>query len=366
MTNSTHPLPVKENQRKKIDLGFIRIPHALLPIIEKVFLLAILALAIHYFFPKIASFEETIFIFRSLKLWAVLLAVAAQLLKAWYGGYTLKECVNISGKRITTLQATLIALASYSFGLVAGGMVGGTATTYRWVIVSGGNREGASLGSIIPSIFLSFVFTAVSLIGMVFLLTINNLTNFQAVSFTLISVFLAIIAIALVLIVKYQDRAIEILVAICSALYRAFKKELPREKFTRELNRLFSAWNSMANDGWKNPVIGSFLIVAFDILTVFSLFWAAGIFPSPLVVLTGYGLPNLFGRMAFMIPGGVGLIESTMVAMYNGLGIENSVTTVVVLTYRFLSFWLPSLIGFFLLPYFNRLTDNHYKDIAES
>jgi len=363
MKNSIQPLSEHNKKSSNIDLGFVKIPRSLLPIVEKVFLLLIVALAIYYFFPKITSFEETIEIFMSLKLWAVILAVATQFFRAWYGGYTLKECVNISEKKISTLQATLITLASYSFGLVAGGMVGGSATTYRWVIVSGGDKEGASLGTLIPSIFLSFVFTAVSLIGMVFLLTINNLSNFQAFSFALISVFLALIAIALVLIIKYQEKAIEILVKVFSAIYKLFKKELPITKFTKELNRLFNAWNSMANDGWKNPIIGSFLNVGFDLLTVFCLFWATGTVASPLVVITGYGLPNLFGRMAFMIPGGVGLIESTMVAMYNSLGIENSVTTVVVLTYRFLSFWLPSILGFFFLPYFNKLTKDHYKGL---
>jgi uncharacterized protein (TIRG00374 family) len=82
-------------------------------------------------------------------------------------------------------------------------------------------------------------------------------------------------------------------------------------------------------------------------------------------VITGYGLPNLFGRMAFMIPGGVGLIESTMIAIYNSLGIEDAVSTVVMLSYRFLSFWLPTILGFFFLPYFNRLSSNHYKELGD-
>lgn len=358
-------MPGPEKKKNKIDLGFIRIPRSILPIVEKVFLLLIVALAIYYFFPKISSFEETLYIFSSLKFWAVLLAIAAQILRTWYGGYTLKECVNISEKKISTLQATLISMASYSFGLVAGGMVGGTATTYRWVVVSGGNKEGASLGSIIPSIFLSFAYTAVSLIGMIFLLTINNLSTFQIVTFTMISIFLALIAIALVFIVKYQDKSVSIIIKIASALSKLFKKDLSEEKFSRELQKLFKAWNRLAHGGWKKPVIGSFLNVGLDVLTVFFLFWATGTYPSALAVITGYGLPNLFGRMAFMIPGGVGLIESTMVALYNSLGIENSVTTVVMLTYRFLSFWLPSILGFFFLPYFNRLTNNHYKELAE-
>jgi uncharacterized membrane protein YbhN (UPF0104 family) len=268
MNNSLQPIPDHNNKKSKIDLGLIKIPRSILPIIEKIILLIVVALAIYYFFPKLSSFEETIHILRSLRLWAVLLAVIAQILRAWYGGYTLKECVNISDKKISTLQATLISLTSYSFGLVAGGMVGGTATTYRWVIVSGGDKEGASLGSIIPSLFLSFAFLIVSLIGVIVLFTINNLSAIQIISFILIAAFLAIIAVGLILIVKYQDKSEPIIIKVLSAIYKLFKKELPIAKFTREMHQLFKAWNRMADSGWKNPIVGSFLNVGFDILTV--------------------------------------------------------------------------------------------------
>lgn len=365
MKNSLQPLHEQKKKSSRIEFGFIKIPRSALPIIEKVFLLLIVALAIYYFFPKISSFQETLHIFRALKPWAVLLAIAAQLLRNWYAGYALKECVNITNKKISTFQAILITLTSYSVGLVAGGMVGGSATTYRWVIVSGGDKEGASLGSVIPSIFLSFAFTAVSLIGVVFLFTINNLSGFEIFFFALIALFLALIAISLVLAVKYQDKSVSVIIKVLSAIYRLFKKELSIAKLTRELQQLFKAWNRMTQSGWKKPFWGSFLNVGFDILTVLFLFWATGTYPTILAVITGYGLPNLFGRMAFMIPGGVGLIESTMVAIYNSLGIENSISTVVMLTYRFLSFWLPSVLGFFFLPYFNKLTKDHYKELEE-
>jgi predicted membrane protein len=89
MNNSSQPVPGPGKKKNKIDLGFIRIPRSILPIVEKVFLLFIVALAIYYFFPKISSFEETLYIFSSLNFWAVFLAIAAQILRTWYGGYTL-------------------------------------------------------------------------------------------------------------------------------------------------------------------------------------------------------------------------------------------------------------------------------------
>jgi len=98
-------------------------------------------------------------------------------------------------------------------------------------------------------------------------------------------------------------------------------------------------------------------------LTLYFLFIAAGHRVSFGVLLTGYGLPLLLGKMAFMIPGGVGVIESTMTGLYTGLGISSSVAVVVVLAYRIISFWLPLLLGFPLVLYLER--NSFHKTLKE-
>jgi uncharacterized membrane protein YbhN (UPF0104 family) len=92
-------------------------------------------------------------------------------------------------------------------------------------------------------------------------------------------------------------------------------------------------------------------------LTLYFLFVAAGHAVSPGVLLAGYGLPLLLGKVSFL-PGGVGIVEGTMAALYDGLGVPGGVTVVVILTYRFLSFWLPLLVGFPLVPYLQRACGN--------
>lgn len=65
----------------------------------------------------------------------------------------------------------------------------------------------------------------------------------------------------------------------------------------------------------------------------------------------GYGLPRLLAKFAIILPGGVGLVEGGMAALYHSLGVPELVTVIVVLAYRMMSFWLPMLIGFPLIPY---------------
>lgn len=92
---------------------------------------------------------------------------------------------------------------------------------------------------------------------------------------------------------------------------------------------------------------------------MFTLYWVfiAARHPVSLgVLLAGYGLPLLLGKAAFFLPGGVGIIEGTMAALYNGLGVPPGVTVVVILGYRVLSFWIPTLLGFPLVIYLQRTT----------
>jgi len=71
------------------------------------------------------------------------------------------------------------------------------------------------------------------------------------------------------------------------------------------------------------------------------------------VLLTGYGLPLLLGKAVFL-PGGVGIVESTMTAIYTSHGISSEIVVVVILGYRLLSFWIPALFGFPLVAYLQR------------
>jgi len=363
MNTSLKPVPEQETKKQNLDLGFAKIPKSSLPMIEKIILITILALAVYFFLPKLASLEETVNVLKSLKAWAVILAIAAQVLRAYGNGLTIQECVKITRQDFSILQSSLIFMASYSFGLVGGGMFGSAATTYRWIRVSGGNSEGASLAASIPSFFLRFVLSAVSVFGLVFLFLCNNLSTIQIIAYIVIACFLAIVGVLLVVAMRYQQKSIEISIIVVRAVFKFLKKEFNEEKIAKELSSIFSAWNFLVQQGWKGPMIGSLVSTFGDILTIFFLFIACGSPQSLLVVITGYGLPNLFGRMAFMIPGGVGIIESTMVALYTSLGVENSVATVITLAYRLLSFWAPALSGFLLLPYFNRLTSKSYEEL---
>jgi uncharacterized protein (TIRG00374 family) len=55
-----------------------------------------------------------------------------------------------------------------------------------------------------------------------------------------------------------------------------------------------------------------------------------------------------------MLPGGVGAVEATMIGLYATLGTPTDVGFIVVLSYRVISFWIPTLLGLVAAPYLER------------
>jgi len=60
-------------------------------------------------------------------------------------------------------------------------------------------------------------------------------------------------------------------------------------------------------------------------------------------------VPQLLGKLTVIL-GGIGVVETTMAGLYTLPGVPKAATSMVVLGYRLLSFWLPTLSGIALVP----------------
>ena len=85
-----------------------------------------------------------------------------------------------------------------------------------------------------------------------------------------------------------------------------------------------------------------------NIASLYSLFLAfhQTIELGPLVA--GYTMGILFWNVS-PVPQGIGVVEGVMALVYTSLGIHRTIAVLIVLAFRGLNFWLPMLVGFFLL-----------------
>ena len=342
-------------KRGALHLGKLVIPRSVVSIAEKLLILAILALAIFYILPRFSSLEDSLDVLGQMNPWLIALAFIAQFFSYLGNGMTISECVKLTQSKFSALYSLMIALASASVGLVAGGMFGSSANTFRWVKADDGSNQGAALAATLPPIFLDLVLLGVSVIGLVFLLLTHELANSQIIAFSVLTLLLILLAVLFYLANKHQETAIRRVLAIMRGVFHFLRKDIDEIRLRAGLERLFTSGRYLLKGGWKGPVKAASLNITMDMLTLYLVFLASGEPVSAMELVAGYSLPWLIGRLAFIFPGGVGIIESTMVAMFVSLGVQQATATVAVLVYRVISFWIPSLFGFVVLLVLNAI-----------
>jgi len=321
---------------------------------RKLGMLVVLGLAVHLLLPQIASLEHSWYVLTSMTTWAVGLAILAQVLSYISSGYLLKTIFGLARQKVSLLRSTLIFVGAASIGLVAGGMVGSGAAIYTWTNKGENRHVSATLAGVLPPMLNNLMLMLVSVFGLIHLLIIHDLSRVQAIGFGAILSILGLFAGSIALALRYQQRATGAAIWIASHLARLRRKHFDPSTTQASIQNLFEAWDSLRDGHWRRLLLGAILTVVFDMLTLFFLFIAAGHSISPGMLLAGYGLPLLLGKIAFVVPGGIGVVEGSMVALYNGLGVPDAISGIVVLSYRLISFWLPILLGFPVAAYMGR------------
>ena len=85
-----------------------------------------------------------------------------------------------------------------------------------------------------------------------------------------------------------------------------------------------------------------------DLLSLAALFVAFNQPVSPGVLVAGYAMGVLFWIVS-ITPQGIGVVEGMMALVFTSLGVPAERATLIALSFRGLTFWLPLLVGFLLL-----------------
>jgi len=309
-------------------------------------LLLVMGLAVHLLLPQISTVEKSFAVLKNMTWWLVALAAFAQLMSYAGSGYILHAILANRQQRFSTWRGILITLASYSIGLVAGGWVGGAAATFGWIRKDDASSESATVASILPALLNNAALTVVSFIGVVYLFIVHDLTNLQLMGYGLVLALLTALLVITLFAVKKTEVVKRYALRFSSLWAKLRKKEDHPDQTIASVDRIMLAWKSLDNGRWVKPALGALANVMFDMLTLYFLFLAAGFRVNLSVLFAGYGLPLMLGKIAFILPGGVGVIEGSMAALFESLKVPSDIAVITVLGYRVLSFWLPLLFGF--------------------
>ena len=303
----------------------------------------ILGLLVHLLLPRLDTIAESFHTVRSLKPWAIVIALLMEGLSYVANGALLQSIIQLNGDRIPLRRSVAIEAGASTVALVAAGPLGFGAAIYKWTREGGVATEVAALASWLPSVFDAASLVFFALIGGVELLYFHRLSG---VTITALVIVISVLAVAITLAILALARH-DWMMALAKRAGKIIKRFRPRwddSGLIRGVREAAQTGQRMRNGSWIRPVCFSLLVLVFDLLCLRYAFLAAGQVVKLSLLLAGYGVPLLLGRASF-IPGGVAVTEVAMAALFGGLGVPANVAVVSVLTYRLFSFWLPSLIG---------------------
>jgi uncharacterized protein (TIRG00374 family) len=319
------------------------------------FALILTGLAVYFVLPRVAAMGHAAHIISSLRIPFVALSIGAQLLSYAGSGYLLRAVVKLVAKPISILDGALMTAAANTVGTLGGGALGTAGMTYRWLRRRGVNAGAAGLAGWLTILLSDIALAIVSLAGLMIIIHLKKSSSVVVASFTLVMLILGASLGALILCLIYREKLDPIAIAIATFFAKVRHKPVEPGKIETSVGHLLEGWDALLRGGWRGPAVGTILNTSFDMLTLGFLFWAAGYRVGVAVLVAGYGIPQLLGKLTVIL-GGIGVVEATMVGLYTLLGAPKASAVVVVLGYRLFSFWIPTLVGIALIPYLEHRT----------
>jgi glycosyltransferase 2 family protein len=313
-------------------------------------LLIVLGLSLYLLLPQFANIEHALRVASTMKIKFIALAVGAQILSYLGSGYLLRVVVRPVAKPVSVVEGALVTVGANSVGTLGGGVLGTAGMTYLWLRQRGVEPGAAGLGGWIPIFLNDATLAVVSIAGLVILILLRKFSSILAVALALAILILAGGIAAFLWCLTHREKLTTVAIAIARFIRKIRRKAVEPQATEAAISRLLEAWDTLLRGGWRRPAAGAALNTGFDMLTLAFLFLSAGHGVSLLVLLAGYGVPQLLGKLTVIL-GGVGVVETTMVGLYSILGVPAAITLVVVLVYRLFSFWTPTFIGIALVPY---------------
>jgi glycosyltransferase 2 family protein len=315
--------------------------------------LVLSGLAIYFLLPHFAAMGRAVLVISNLRIPFVILSFGSQALSYAGSGYLLRSVVRPTAKPVSIVDGALITAGGNSVGTLGGGVLGTAGMTYLWLRRRGVNVGVAGLGAWLP-IFLNNIALAVAALGgLIVIVYLKKSSGAIVVSFALVCLILVGVLAVFALFLLYRKNLVPIVTALARFAAKFRRKPFDRAKVEVAVGYLLEGWDELWRVGWHGPMVGTFLNIGFDMLTLGLLFRAAGCRLSAAALLAGYGIPQILGKFTVIL-GGVGVIETSMVGLFTLLGTPRPSAVVAVLAYRLLSFWIPTIAGVAMVPYLER------------
>ncbi len=258
------------------------------------------------------------------------------------------------------LMALLTSMAFIETAIPSAGGSGVVLRVRLLQKVGGYSAEVSTFTLALETIFILLAVVSFSLFGFVYLIRSGDLSPLQIALMATAGILMLLLIAGAWRLLQDRPRTHRLAASIANAWNRRFGKF--RQIDQARLDERFSSFQSGLEQLKKVPrgwfFLAAYLRVGLDITTLGACFFMFGFPISVGQLLTGYGL-ILTTSMFASLPGGLGMAELTIPAIFLRLGVNGATALAAGLTYRLIAFWLVRLIGFASWQYF----EFHHEDL---
>ncbi len=202
-----------------------------------------------------------------------------------------------------------------------------------------------------------FGFTAVSFIVylllallMLFLSQKIEMVSFRLIMIALVFVLVgSIIVVGLLLNRKIAEKITYMLTRPTNWILKKFKKHSLEREQLHELNSKFYETLYEFKNNWRmliKPFLWCFTSMGFDLLSLYMVFIAFGVYPNPGVIIAAY-LIALGLSVLSVFTSGIGVFEISMVSILVGLGLSFDLSFSASIVFRIIALWLFLPVGLY-------------------
>ncbi len=263
------------------------------------------------------------------------------------------EIVGVQG-RVGEMLAVLIASLFVNTIAPSGGLAGSA------LFVDDAARRGqsaarATAGALLARVADTVGFTILLLAGLIYLFLQGNLETYEVTGAILLLLFTAGLAALLVLGASRSSHLrglLDWVARVANRVATRLGRPAPlgqdwAETHAAEFNQAGIAIGASPRKLVRMLIV-ALAVHAIDLASLFALFLAFQHRARFGVVVAGYAMGILFWKMS-LVPEGVGVVEGVMILVYTSLGVPGTRATVISLAFRGMTYWLPMLMGFFVL-----------------
>lgn len=202
----------------------------------------------------------------------------------------------------------------------------------------------------------TFPFLVLAVITIIAVMVYFSLSKL-ILSILIISVIVITIAFILLVYMSINQKAGEKITAWIVRIIKIFYKKIDPETLEKKVIKAIAGFQKTMKRMLADKMILyyglplSFFIWAVEIARVFVVFLAFGANVDPILIGEVFIVASLIGMIP-LLPGGIGAVDGVMILFYSSAGIPPSISAAATVIERLISFWMPTMIGFAILPHY--------------